>query len=120
MKNKIDIINIVRTSYDDERVIIKVYESCNLNEFLLFDTTYDENGIISNKERHLMVFPLLNVEPGQFVWVYTKNGIQGQHNNTSGTITHKLYWGLGHSIWNNKGDKAYLVHYDNWMAKESE
>ena len=57
---------------DKERVIIKVLKTCNLNRYILFDTTYDENGIRSDKHRHVYVFPNLIVNEGDFIWLYTK------------------------------------------------
>lgn len=101
-------------SLAEERIVLKVTENCNLNSFILFDTTYDENGIVSNKHRHVFVFPDLDVKKGDFVWVYTKRGVYGTHVNTSSTTTHKLYLNLDTQIWNNNGDKAYIVHYDDW------
>ncbi len=108
------LIKIADVCTDDERVVIKAMAKCNLNNYILFDTTFDENGIVSNKHRHVFVFPDLMVEEGDFIWLYTKQGSYGTHNNKSKTITHKLYWGINGHIWNNRGDKAYLLHYDDW------
>lgn len=110
------LIKIKDARTDNERVVLKVLSKCNINSYILFDTTYDESGIVSNKHRHLFVFPDLVVEEGDFIWLYTKNGSYGTHKNTSGTTTHKLYWGVNNHIWNNEGDKAYLMHYDDWES----
>lgn len=115
---QIELIKIVATSLEEERVVMKATEDCNLNSFILFDTTYDENGIVTNKHRHMFIFPDLNVKKGDFIWVYTQKGISGNHLNTSKTTTHKLYWNLDGQIWNNSGDKAYIVHYDDWSQIE--
>lgn len=104
---------------DDERVVIKALSKCNLNSFVLFDTTFNEGGVVSNKLRHLFIFPDLIVEKGDYIWLYTKSGEYGTHHNTSNTITHKLYWGIDSHIWNNTGDKAYLLHYDDWESIKS-
>ena len=101
---------------DKERVIIKVLKTCNLNRYILFDTTYDENGIRSDKHRHVYVFPNLIVNEGDFIWVYTKQGVYNIHDNNSGTKTHNLYMNLNTTIWNNSGDTAYLLHYDDWNS----
>ena len=112
---ELQLINIVRTPFEEERVVIKVLKKCNLNRYILFDTTYDENGVFSNKHRHLYVLPNIDeLKDGDFIWVYTKSGVFGSHKNTSNTTTYKLYWGLNCSIWNNIGDAAYLIHYDDW------
>jgi hypothetical protein len=64
---------------------------------------------VSNKFRHIFILPDLVVEKGDFIWLYTKPGVYGTHTNTSGATTHKLYWGVLSHIWNNDGDKAYLI-----------
>ena len=110
------LIKIKDARSDNERVVLKVLSKCNINSYILFDTTFDESGIVSNKHRHLFVFPDLVVEEGDFIWLYTKIGVYGTHTNTSGTTTHKLYWGVNNHIWNNEGDKAYLMHYDDWES----
>lgn len=108
------LIKIKDARTDNERVVLKVLSKCNVNSYILIDTTYDENGIVSNKHRHLFVFPDLVVEEGDFIWLYTKPGAYATHANTSGTITHNIYWGVNSYIWNNEGDRAYLMHYDDW------
>ena len=84
------LIKIKDARTDNERVVLKVLSKCNINSYILFDTTFDESGIVSNKHRHLFVFPDLVVEEGDFIWLYTKSGSYGTHKNTSGTITHKI------------------------------
>lgn len=106
---ELKMIKIKDAQTDDERIVIKALSKCNINSYILFDTTYDEKGIVSNKFRHIFIFPDLVVEKGDFIWLYTKPGVYGTHTNTSGTTTHKLYWGVLSHIWNNDGDKAYLI-----------
>lgn len=112
------LIKIADACTDEERVVIKALASCNLNRYILFDTTFDENGVVSNKHRHVFAFPNLVVNKGDYIWLYTKQGYYGTHKNTSNTTTHKLYWCLNNYVWNNSGDKAYLLHYDDWENLE--
>ena len=113
---ELKLIKIKDAQTDDERVVIKALSTCNINSYILFATTYEANGIVSNKFRHLFIFPDLVLEEGDFIWLYTKPGVYGTHTNTSGTKTHKLYWGVQSHIWNNDDDKAYLMHYDDWES----
>lgn len=53
----------------------------------MFDSTYDEEGNISNKHRHMFVFPDQNVKKGDFVWLYTKKGNYYKRDNDSNTTT---------------------------------
>lgn len=92
-----------------ELALFKVEEDCNLWPFIIFDATYDENGISSNLMRHSFFFPSQNVIKGDYVIVYTGKG-QSQHfKNRSGSTTWVYYWGLEVNVWNNKGDEALLV-----------
>ena len=113
------LVKIADSGNDNERLIMKAVRACNLNEYIVLDTTYDEDGIVSNKHRHVYIMPDINVNEGDFIWLYTKNGTYHTHNNVSKTITHNIYWGLDIHVWNNDGDKAYLIHYDDLGSVES-
>lgn len=113
------LVTIADSGNDKERLIMKAVRACNLNEYIVLDTTYDEDGIVSNKHRHVYIMPDINVNEGDFIWLYTKKGTYHTHNNKSKTITHNIYWGLDIHVWNNDGDKAYLIHYDDWGSVAS-
>ena len=51
---------------------MKAVRACNLNEYIVLDATYDEDGIVSNKHRHVYIMPNVNVNEGDFIWLYTK------------------------------------------------
>lgn len=52
----VKISGILDQGTDKERLVLKVLRNCNMNEYVVFDTTFDENGVVSNKHRHLYVF----------------------------------------------------------------
>ena len=114
------LIRIADRGNDNERLIMQAVRECNLNKYIVLDTTYDENGIVSNKHRHVFILPDINVSEGDFIWLHTRKGTYHTHNNDSQTITHNIYWGLDIHVWNNDGDKAYLIHYDEWNCIESQ
>ena len=97
----------------NERVIIKVLEDCQISWYLIFDNTYNADGRLSNLWRHLYIFPQREVKAGDFIWLYTKDGTNSHRGNDSNTTTYILHWGLGETIWNHDGDKAYLVKYED-------
>ena len=70
----LEIRNVADNATDEERVVLYVLADCNLNDYLLFDSTYDEEGKISNKHRHLFVFPDQQVKKGDYIRIYTKEG----------------------------------------------
>ena len=55
----------------NERVIIKVLEDCQISWYLIFDNTYNADGTLSNLWRHLYIFPQREVKAGDFKWLYT-------------------------------------------------
>ena len=103
---------------DNERVIIKVINDCLISWYLIFDNTYNGDGSISNLWRHLYIFPSKEVKAGDFIWLYTKKGINSQRGNDSNTTTYILHWGLEETIWNHSDDKAYLVKYEDSQTFE--
>jgi hypothetical protein len=118
---KIKINKIVKQDLNNERVLLEVIEDCNLSHYLLFDKTYDENGIESNKHRHMFIFGSLDLNVGDFVSLYTRaigDSDKPFFTNKRGTTTYQLFWGLNEEIWKNDADTAYLVHYDDWMSKK--
>lgn len=113
----LEIRKVADNATDEERVVLYVLADCNLNDYLMFDSTYDEEGNISNKHRHMFVFPDQNVKKGDFVWIYSKDGNAYKRGNNSNTTTYILYWGLNCHVWNNDGDTVHLIHYDGYVFK---
>lgn len=110
------ITNIYNENLQTERVVLTAQAACNLNSFVLFDTTYDEEGNVTNKERHLKAFPSINLKRGDTVTLYTKVGRNVIPTaNVFAPVNYIIFWGLDHKVWNNAGDRAYLLHYDDYM-----
>lgn len=118
---QVRIKRIDRDNFETEKVVIEVLEDCNMDRFLLFDTSYDENGIKSNKNRHMYLFPDIQVQKDDFVVLHTRQSRMNDipsFQNKRGTMTYNLYWNLNAPIWKHPGGSAYLVHYDAWESKE--
>lgn len=96
----------------EERIILKVMQDCNTWPYILFDTTYDDEGRVTNRNRHSFIFPNLNVSKGDFIVINTSIGAYDKFRNKRGTMTHVLHWGLDSTIWNNQQDSALLVKVD--------
>lgn len=71
---KIKIQEIKDRGNDEERIVLKVLEDCNLCRYLVLDTTFDKDGNISNKNRHVYAFGDVPVRKGDNVVLYTKVG----------------------------------------------
>ena len=105
--------------FNEEYVDLKVVEDCDLQYYMVADTTYLEGGGISNKLRHTFWFSPKKVNKGDFVRLYTRpkratDVTSGQ--NKSNTTTYIFYWGLHAAIWNNTGDGAVLFEIHTWKT----
>lgn len=101
-----------------ECIIIDVLKDCDLNEFILFDTTYDEEGVVSNKHRHSFFFPKINAKKDEIILIYTKEGKDIMPSKDLPFPTpYVLYWGLDTCVWNNDKDNTLLVHVDDCIGK---
>lgn len=101
-----------------ERIVLKVTASDDIGRYILFDTTYYDNGTVSNEIRHSLWFPNKEVNSGDLVIAYTKNGKDSQTENSNGTVSHFFYMGIGSTIWNKSGDGAVLIEAKTWQVKK--
>ena len=94
---------------EDEYILFYAEGDCLLHNYLIHDDTFDSDGDMSNKLRHMYRFPLISVKSGQYVALYTKK--TGSYNlGTYGPAPcHILYWGTNTSIFNQDGDNLYLL-----------
>lgn len=104
-------INSIRDngSQESERLIMSVLQNDNTNNYLVLDTTYGADNKVSNKHKHPFWFPKIEVKKGDLVILYSKKGRYHTVVNKDGTTSHFFYWNLESCVWNNDGDKAYLL-----------
>lgn len=111
---KVKIKYIIDHGHNDERIVFDIMEDTDIGEFLVMDTTYTSDSMISNKVRHPYWFPDKTVKKGDLVVLYTKVGYNRSVANKNGNSSHFFYWGLNSNIWNNDGDAAVLMHINEW------
>jgi hypothetical protein len=115
---KIKIHSVVgKGDLEKESVWLQVLEKDDIGMYLLSDTTYRDNGKISNELRHIYWFPDQNVEKGDWIHLFTKNGKNTSSKNEYNTTTYSYYWNLGRTIWNKGGDAAVLFRIGDWEYK---
>lgn len=80
------------------------------SKFLIFDNTFDQQGNVSNRNRHLYGLKLKeDVSKDDFVVLYTKKGLfKTSTSKDSEKLHHFYYWGLAESVWNKDEDE--VVH----------
>lgn len=83
----------------------------------MFDTTYTDEGEISDELRHAFFFPSVQVEKGDLVRVHTKEGKYKRWVSSTETVYHDFFWGLDEPIWNDEGDCALLIEVTDQSSK---
>ena len=118
---KLKIVKIIeRGNAKDERLWLKVLQDADMSFYVVFDTTYSSENAISNLQRHAYWFESLKVKTGDNVVLYTRKGTYNKKANADGTMSHFLYWGLDHPIWNDTGDCAVLFEVNGWTTSQYE
>lgn len=102
-----------------EYVELKAVDTCNLQYYIVSDTTYTSETKISNKLRHIYWFAPKDVAKGDYIFLRTGQGQNTTHKNNAGTTTHVFYWGLKEPIWNNTGDAGILFTLKTWNTKKA-
>lgn len=106
-------------SHKVERIELNVLGKCNLESYILTDTTYINETHISNKLRHMYWLDDQNVIEGDKIVIFTKEGNSATESINSGkNKKYTYYWGLGNSVWNNTGDGAILFNINAWEVKK--
>lgn len=110
---EIEILEILdRSDLAHERVVFKVNEDCNCWPFILFRN----KGVRSESRPY--IFNNMDVEKGDVITLYTKNGNYRKDRLVSGMTNHVIYWGLNNSIWGDKSCIALLVKTDKFEFKK--
>lgn len=103
-------------NHKEEYVFMEVLEDCEIGEYMLADSTYNQDGTISNKVRHTFWFPDKKVKKGEFVSLWTGKGTNTEGETTKGAKIHRFYWGLESAVWNDDGDCAVLMYITNYSV----
>jgi|ETNmetMinimDraft_32_1059908.scaffolds.fasta_scaffold75751_1 hypothetical protein len=95
---------------DDERVVLKANVDIEKGKvFLIYDTTYDEDGKLSNQYPHLYELVLQQaVKADEIVVIRTKAGKFRADTLGLSVKHHRYFWGLEETVWNK--DKTEIVH----------
>jgi hypothetical protein len=101
---------------ENERIVLKVLNNCNIGDYILFDTTFDGDSF-SNKVRHSYWFPDKNVKTGDRVILYTNIGEGASKINKAGHRSHFFHWDLGRTVWNEDKDCAVIVKAEEYNGK---
>lgn len=93
----------------DEHIIFQVLTDTNLQKYCFCDNSYNTEGELSNKHRHVFFFPNLDVNQNDFVFVHNVEGDYNTAKNKGGSINHHIYWGINTCVWNDDIDGVFLI-----------
>ena len=108
---RLKLIEVRNVGTDNEMVFMRASEDLDLGNYIITDSTYRATGTISNKLRHVYEFPSHSVKKGELVALYSKVGKDhvGENTEKPPVRVHRFYWNLKERIWNQTGDRAYLL-----------
>ena len=96
----------------EEFVRLHTTTKMNLKGYALVDRTFDTDGKVSNEFRHIYIFPDLDINPKEWVRLYTGPGKNRSGENDAKEKVHFLYWNAKECVWNDQGgDTATLINY---------
>ena len=97
----------------DEYLAFKVEEDCNIHQYLIYDTTFDGDGELSNLLPHMYRFPSQDVTKGAYVYLYihSKGGRKAFEVDKDGDNRFRFAWGLDTnvSVFNNEKDFLHIA-----------
>jgi len=94
----------------NEHLAFRVDEACNIHQYLIYDTTFDCDGELSNLLPHMYRFPSQYVTKGGYVYLYIHS--MGSRkavdfNEKKGNV-YRFSWGLDDSVSVFNKEKDYL------------
>lgn len=100
----------VNTETNNQSVTLAVNSDCNLADYLLYDETFNEDGI-TNLDRFMYRFPNQKVKAGDSVTLYVNDP---ENEKTKKIVAvqnhHRLFWGLGRDVFNQQNnERIHLI-----------
>jgi hypothetical protein len=100
-----------------EIIWLRASATCNAREFLLADTTFNDDQKVSNELRHLYWFPNTALNAEDWIALHSGEGLNTTRTDDKRQTIHDFYWGLGVTVWNKGGDRALLFRQADFSSK---
>ncbi|THK35655.1 hypothetical protein EHS39_23825 [Ensifer sp. MPMI2T] len=101
-----------------ERIVLSVLENADVGDFLL-TRNLASGADVGLHVQNTFWFPYKEVEAGDIVVLYTRNGIATEKKNANGTTSHFFYWGLDDSIWKEDDVMPVLFQAPDWQSRSA-
>lgn len=97
----------------DEHLAFRVDEDCDIHQYLIYDTTFGEEGELSNLLPHMYRFPSQIVNKGAYVYLYIHDmgNRKSVDINSSNDNVFRFSWGLDKevSVFNKEKDFIHIA-----------
>lgn len=107
-----------RGDISNERVLIKVDSTADLSSFLLASSSYVSADAIEARARNGYWFGSVDVDAGDLVVVYTKDGRVSKRPGKSRGTVHFFYRGLTKAQYSEASSCAVLFELQDWEASK--
>lgn len=116
-------INHETNSEDSEYVKLYVTaDNINLGNYGIYDTTFNNDGKVSNTNVHLYRFPKKDVIKGDIIYIYTGKNTQDKLEDDKHELgvnsTYNFFQNYERKIWNKDRDKATVIFIVNDGTKQ--
>jgi hypothetical protein len=102
----------------NERVLIRVDSGTDLSSFLLATSRYVEQESIEARARNGYWFGSVDVDAGDLVVVYTKEGRESRRPGKAGGTVRFFYRGLTKAQYSDASSCAVLFELQDWQASK--
>lgn len=104
--------------HDKERLVLRAKTNLDVGEYAVFVSSSTPDGRAVSGKKTAFWFPDVEVNAGDLVVLYTKQGKQSTKQGVSGVTIHFFYWGISKTIWNTPKVGAVVLHVLNWKWKQ--
>lgn len=102
-----------KNQLSDERIGFEAKSKCNLKNFFIFSTNFNDGGFY-NRSKSAYWFAPRELNAGDKVVLYTKSGVDSSKDSDDGTKIYFYYWGLSETIYKDSKHGVVLGSIDNW------
>ncbi len=103
---------------EKERLLLRALEPGSLEYYIVVNVKANGGGKLTILNDKVFWFPVVPVNAGEFVRLYTKSGSQEKKEGKYGevpAIYHNFYWGLNTAIWGGVASNAITIFkVNNW------
>lgn len=101
---------------ENERVVLKAIEDCDIGGYFTFFSHYTDNGSVSTSVVAPFWFMDATVKKGDTIVIYTKSGKRASKQNNDGTNSYFFYRNRGEAICKGNNECVVLLEVASWRS----